>query len=209
MYQVVHFFCLNIWIIEILLLPLFEYYKLIIMKDRLNFYQVFKFGGFIGVTRSSLSDVVMVNIFTLITMIAISGIFATLLPILLSFLYILMLLGDSDSDAAQNDKFYTSLFTIIATIYFLLDYHFGWLSWIVLTSMVESEIYQYIAAINLTLGLLHLVLLFYYKVIFPLYKNSLNVLKYILLIVFLLFNITPKMNTIVGRLISQYVDITI
>lgn len=177
------------------------------MDNRLNFFHVFKFGGFIGVSRSSLSDVVMINIFTLLTMIAIAGIFATILPVLLSLLYVFMLIADSDSDAAQNDKFYTSLFTIVATTYFLLDYHFGWLSWVVLTALVEAETYQHIAAVNLTLGLLHVVLLFYYKQIFPLYKNGFNALKYFLLMVFLLFNATPKVFTILGRMISQYVEV--
>ncbi len=56
-------------------------------KNETKFYQVFKFGDFIGVASYSFSEVLMLNFASIVISLAIYALLVYLLPILMFFVY--------------------------------------------------------------------------------------------------------------------------
>jgi hypothetical protein len=94
-----------------------------------------------------------------------------------------VLLLDSDSDVAKGDKLLGSILVVIASTYFLVDVHYEWLASSVGRLFLGDTGFKHLAATNLILGLLHLVLVFFGRDFLDYVDNQGRTLsKYILLL---------------------------
>jgi hypothetical protein len=177
------------------------------MKDGLNFFHVFKVGPYIGVNKVGAGDVAMNYILTLIVMIILIGLVAIVMPIFISLLYVLVLLGESDSDVSKGDKFYGSLFIVIASIYFIIDCYFGWLGYSAGQLVLGQNLFKYLFVTNTILGIVHLYNLITRGSMFDHINNGARSLpRYFLLIIacFVLFG--SKAKTIADNILDKKVE---
>ncbi|TXB66151.1 hypothetical protein FRY74_06150 [Vicingus serpentipes] len=130
----------------------------------MQFYKIFKFGDLIGVNQLSFTDLIKVQFTVLIIYIILFAFFALALPSLLFTLYIVwMITGDGGKGYDGRNieqRLYINIFTILSVIYFLVDFHLGWISMKVTSSAFSKETLDSIAAFNLNIGILNLILFF-------------------------------------------------
>lgn len=173
------------------------------MKNGLNFFHVFRIGPYIGVNKVGASDVAMNYFFTFITMIILLEFLAAVMPVLISAFYLFVLLLDSDSDVAKGDKLIGSILVVIASTYFFVDVHYEWLASAVGRLFLGDTGFKHLAATNLILGLLHLVLVFFGRVFLDYVDNQGRTLsKYILLLAAAFVLFYGKSKGIMERLIQ-------
>jgi hypothetical protein len=177
------------------------------MKDGLNFFHVFRVGPYIGVNKVGAGDVAMNYLLTLIVMFIIVGLVAIAMPIFISLLYIIVLLTESDSDVSKGDKFYGSLFIVIASTYFIIDCYFGWLGCAAGQLVLGYTWFKYLFVINTVLGIVHLYNLITRGSLFDHINNGARSLpRYFLLIIacFVLFG--SKAKTIADNILDKKVE---
>lgn len=175
------------------------------MKGETKFYHVFKFGNYIGVNEYGLKDIAMIKLTTLVVMVAMSAVLATFLPMLLSVFYVFLLLLDFRNETSKEEKKLCSLFIIISTIYFIIDYRFGLLSSFFFSHFDFSEGYQYVASINILLGLIHLFFLFSVEELMASNTNLTATILYLAFIGLTLYMFLEKLNNFVGKVIPQHI----
>lgn len=125
----------------------------------IKFYQVFGFNGTIGVNTLSFSDILMGNFLGLIFTILIFGAFAFVFPLFMLLMYgLLVLVGNWEQ--MQLDRVRANIFSILGYIYFMIDYHFGFIGWSVFNTLFGAEFVDKLCYINTALFLLNVILMF-------------------------------------------------
>lgn len=130
-----------------------------------KFYQIFGFGGTVAVNGLSFSDLIMVNFGTLIVMILLFGLLAFLFPLLMLFMYIILLLVDNWEETQLN-RVRVNILAIIGYIYFMIDYHFGFVGWIFFYTMCGPGFVEKLCYVNTGLFILNVLLIFFGNRIF-------------------------------------------
>jgi len=177
------------------------------MKEGLNFFNVFRVGPYIGVNKVSAGDVATNYLLTLIIMIILIGLVAIVMPIFISLLYIIVLLSESDSDVSKGDKFYGSLFIVIASIYFIIDCYFGWLGYSAGHLVLGHTLFKYLFVTNTVLGIVHLYNLITRGSMFDHVNNGARSLpRYFILIIACFILIGPKIKTIADNILDKKVE---
>ena len=177
------------------------------MKDGLNFFHVFKIGPYIGVNKVGAGDVAMNYLLTLIVMVILIGLVAIVMPIFISLLYIIVLLSESDSDVSKGDKFYGSLFIVLASVYFIIDCHFGWLGYSAGQLVLGHTLFKYLFVINTVLGLVHLYNLITRGSMFDHISNGVRSLpRYFILIIACFILLGPKIKTIADNFLDKRLE---
>lgn len=130
-----------------------------------RFYQIFGFGGTIAVNNLSFSDLIMVNFGTLIVMILLFGLLGFLFPLIMLLAYAILVLTDNWGQT-QLDRVRVNIFAIFGYIYFMIDYHFGFIGWMFFHTMSGPEFIEKLCYINTALFILNILLMFFGNRIF-------------------------------------------
>jgi hypothetical protein len=130
----------------------------------MEFYKLFRFRGTIGVNKLSLGDMIGVEIAMIFFYVALASILALISPTILFTFYVLWLFTGNGGNGHDGrnclQRLWVNIFTIVSVVYYILDFHYGWLSHHVMSSVMSAETLHGIAKYNLTLGLLSLIFLF-------------------------------------------------
>ncbi len=138
----------------------------------MKFYQIFGFGGTIAVNGLTFSELIMVNFGTLIVMILLLGVLASIFPILMLFAYAMMVMG-GNWEQMQLDRVRVNIFALVGYVYFMFDYHFGFVGWVFFHTMFGAEFVDKLCYINTALFLLNILLIFFGNRIFNQIDNGL------------------------------------
>jgi hypothetical protein len=168
-------------------------------------------GGVIGVNRMSLGDLIGANIMVLVIYFLLLMLVVQLLPILLISFYVILLLNnrlDDESGAYDTQqRLMINILTIISVIYFLLDFHFGWLSFSIFSVAVSKETFDSFAILNLSIGLVSTLLFFLGHEFYKQATTPLIRLAMFVLIVYFGIKFTrPISSAIINNVITQYND---
>lgn len=170
----------------------------------MEFYQVFKFAGTIAVNRLSVRDMVYVQFITLIVFIILAAIVSLILPTLLLIIYCLWMFNNDGAGGEFNIKqrLFLNVLTVVAVIYYVLDFHYGWVSFQILGTVISVETMDKIAAYNLSLGLISLLLFLFGHELYRI--GEIKLIRVILLISFVFFGF--KFSSIVSsRLVASVI----
>jgi hypothetical protein len=141
-------------------------------NNGMKFYQIFGFGGTIAVNGLTFSELIMVNFGTLIVMILLLGVLASIFPILMLFAYAMMVMG-GNWEQMQLDRVRVNIFALVGYVYFMFDYHFGFVGWVFFHTMFGAEFVDKLCYINTALFLLNILLIFFGNRIFNQIDNGL------------------------------------
>lgn len=171
-------------------------------------------GGVIGVNRMSLADLIGANIMVVVVYFALMMLVVQILPVLLLSFYVILLLNnrlDSESTAFDTkQRLAINVLTVISVIYFLLDFHFGWVSFKIFSTVVTKDKFDAFATLNLSIGLVSIFLFFLGHEFFKVAKTQFVRLLMFGLIVFLGIKLTkPFSRSIITNTITQCSDANI
>lgn len=167
-------------------------------------------GGVIGVNRMSLGDLIGVNIMVVAVYFILLALFVQLLPIIMLGLYVILLLNNrfgADTEFDTRQRLMVNILTIISVIYFLLDFHFGWFSFYIFSSVISEETFDSIAIFNVTIGLISVVLFFLGHEAYKQTSTMLIRLGIFVLFLFVGFKFgSPISQYFVTNVVTQYND---
>ena len=169
-------------------------------NDGVKFYQVFKFGDTVGVNRLSLTDVLSANFLGLIVMIALLGVLASIVPIILLLFYCLLVLG-ANWEEMQLNRIRVNIFAIFGYVYFMIDYHFGFIGWLFFNTMFGADFVDKLCYINTALFILNILLMFFGNNLFVKIEHSLGRLLAFGVILFL----SSKVLLPIGKALSPII----
>jgi hypothetical protein len=174
------------------------------IMSNVRFYQFFNFGGFFGVIRHTFADIVSINIFTLITLLALVGVLAAILPLFFTLFYALLVLLDPPQwEGKSAERNLLSIFTILACAYFIADYHYGWLAWIVVVNFFGPEFADTLCYTHTTILLLNVFLVFFGHVIF---MHSGNGLMRLAVFIGMCWFSNKHINWVSEKIISSHIS---
>lgn len=166
-------------------------------NDGIKFYQVFGFGGTIAVNGLSFSELIMVNFGTLIVMVLLLGVLASIFPIIMLLAYAILVMA-GNWEQMQLDRVRVNIFAIIGYIYFMIDYHFGFVGWMFFYTTFGPGFVDKLCYINTALFLLNVLLMFFGNRVFNQIEYGLVRLVAFAIILFL----SSKVLLPIGKAIS-------
>lgn len=181
----------------------------------MEFYKIWQTrGGVIGVNKMSLGDLIGANIMVLVVYFFLLMLVVQLLPILLLAFYVVLLLNNRLDDKSgaydTQQRLAINILTVISVIYFLIDFHFGWLSFKIFSVGISKETFDSFATLNLSIGFVSLFLFFLGHEFYKRATSSLIRLVMFVFIVYVGIKLTkPFSNNIINNIITQYNDIDI
>jgi hypothetical protein len=174
-------------------------------NDGIKFYQVFGFGGTIAVSGLTFSELIMVNFGTLIVMILLLGVIASIFPIIMLLFYAMVVMA-GNWEQMQLDRVRVNIFAIIGYIYFMIDYHFGFVGWMFFYTSFGPGFVDKLCYLNTALFLLNVFLMFFGNRIFNQINNGLVRLVAFGVILFLSSKVLlPMGKALAPAITSQYV----
>ena len=112
----------------------------------MEFYKIWKTrGGLIGVNKLTLGDVIGVEIVTFFMLMILVAILVAFFPVIFFVIYLLLMIGLDGDERGVTTRLGVNIVTVITTIYFLFDYHFGWYSHQILATSMYAETYDAMA----------------------------------------------------------------
>jgi hypothetical protein len=175
------------------------------MRDNgMRFYQVFKFGGTIGVNSLSLSDLIFSNIIAFIVMLGLICVIAFVFPMIMLLVYAILLITNWES--YQSGRIICNIFGIIGYIYFMFDYHFGFIGWQIFCSYFGIESVDKLCYINTGVFMLNILLIFFGNKIFEKRNSFLARLGTYCVILFLSYKVLmPIGKSLVSSMVTQHI----
>ena len=175
----------------------------------MEFYKIWRgWGGTIGINKLSLGDLVMNNILVVLVYIVLLALFVSILPTVLIGFYLFWIISSDmeDGNITPNieQRRVLMIMSIISVIYFMIDFHFGWIAFSILGSATSKESMDGIAIYNLSLGFISLILLFFGHIIYSHNKVRLFRILAILVVTWFSFRFTkPISESIIQNNITQ------
>jgi hypothetical protein len=172
----------------------------------MEFYKIWQTrSGLIGVNKLTLGDLIGVNIVVFFILMILVALLVAFFPIMFFVIYLLLMIGFDGSDQHTPTRLGINIVTVITTIYFLFDYHFGWYSHKILASSMYAETYDALAIRNLSIAMMSILLFFvgheFYRV------GGHRVVRVVVfsMVLYFGFGVTNKISTaIITNSISQY-----
>jgi len=127
----------------------------------MEFYKIWQTkSGLFGVNKLTLGDLVVIQFVLVLLLMILVAIFVAFFPIIFFAIYVLLMVGLDGDERGGTTRLGVNIVTVIATIYFLFDFHFGWYSHQILASSIYAETYDAIAVRNLSVALMSIPLFF-------------------------------------------------
>jgi hypothetical protein len=151
-------------------------------------------------------ELVMIGIYIFLV-----SLLALISPTLLFGFYVLwMMFGDSgggNDGLAVPQRLYINIFTVIAVTYYMLDFHFGWVSYKIMGSVISKESLDGVASFNLVIGMMSVILFFIGHEVYRLGSTwLLRVILFSIAIYFGFKMLSPIADYIVTELVTQSTD---
>jgi len=174
----------------------------------MQFYNIWKTkGGFVGVNQVSLTGLVNIQFQILIMYVIIIAVLGIFIPTLFFGFYIIFMLFTNNELIWLKDKKLANILAIISSIYFLIDYHYGFMSFSIVGSIIQADTYEKIAVFNLTIGLMSLASFFSNEIINDLARNRLLRLMTFIAFIYFSYKVTHRISSfILKHIITQCVD---
>lgn len=128
-------------------------------NNGLRFYQIFNFGGTIGVNGLSFGELIAANFISFIVMVILLGLLAALFPIIMLLVYGLLIIA-GNWEQMQLDRLIVNAVSMVGYVYFMIDYHYGFIGWRVLNTFAGSEFADKFCYLNTGLFLFNIFLFF-------------------------------------------------
>mgnify|MGYP007032569619 CR=1 FL=1 len=125
-----------------------------------RFFDVFNFMGTTAVTEFSLGELLAVNAFSTIVMFVIIALLAAFFPFLMLFFYIIFLLIPNYKENFI-DRVRLNALGAIGYLYFLVDFHYGWLGWSFVHQIFGLEAANKIFFVNTSIFVINVFLIFF------------------------------------------------
>jgi hypothetical protein len=178
----------------------------------MEFYKIWRgWGGTIGVNRLTLGDLIMNNLLVVAIYLILLALFVVVLPTFMLGIYVLWLLstdmegGVESPNMAQRQVIL--IMGIISSVYFMVDFHNGWIAYKVLGSMTYKETMDGIAIYNLSIGILSTVLFLFGHTIYGVSTARFGRVILILVTVWFGFKLSKQISTpIVNNTVTQCTD---
>lgn len=173
-------------------------------NNGLRFYQIFSFGGTIGVNSLSFGEVIGANIVGLGVFMILLSIIGVILPFIFLGLYALFLLLPN-GDVNKMDKLRCNILGILAYIYFLFDYSHGFLGTTIISHYLGSEFLDNFCYLQTALMIINVLLIFYGDKVF--YQIPYGFLRFVAFgfVLYILTNIfTAMSSSVMPNLVTQY-----
>lgn len=176
----------------------------------MEFYKIWSWRGTIGVNKLDLGDMIKVELITIAIFIALAGLFVMAMPTLFFVWYVLWMLfsdsGDGWDGKASLQRLWVNIFTIVSSVYYLIDFHFGWFSYQITSSVMSRETLDAVASYNLAIGLISVFMFFIGHEIYRSVEHRLlRIVGFLLVIYFLMKWFIPVGDYVVEDLITQVV----
>lgn len=173
-------------------------------NNGLRFYQIFSFGGAIGVNSLSFGELIAANFIGFAFVLLIIGLIATFLPfILLGIYFLYVLLGNSPE--LNLTRVRLNVFGIISYIYFLVDYHFGFIGCSFINHFFGKDVLNNLCYMNTALVLINVILLFFANSVLNESPNWLvRILAFIIFLYAAFKVLTPICGTIMPNVVSRF-----
>ncbi len=173
-------------------------------NNNLKFYQIFKFGGFIGVSSLSLGEVLAANFLGFAFLIILIALLGTFLPFLLIGFYGLFLLFPN-SEGNDLDKSRAAFVSILSYIYFLFDYSYGFLGTTVVLHFSSPEWLDNLCYIQSALFFINVILLcFGNKMFSDIPFGVLRLAIFSILIYYGVNKLSKPFSGIMPNIVTQY-----
>ena len=171
----------------------------------MEFYKIWQTkSGMIGVNKLSLGDLLFgVPIVMLIVATIFIALLAPILPSILFLIYFIwMVTSDHTNQLEIKQRLFINVLTIITVIYYLVDFHYGWVSFSILGTVVGVEGMNGLARWNLSVGVINLLFFLLGHEIFYNIKKF-KVLLFMLFISLMMFYLRTPTEYIVRDVIGQ------
>lgn len=132
----------------------------------MEFYKIWRgWGGTIGVHKMSLGDLAMNYVLVVVLYLVLLAVMVAILPTILIGIYLLWLIntdmeGGNDTPNIQQRQV-LMLMSIIGVVYFMIDFHFGFIAFKIIGSAMAKETMDGLAVYNLALGIVSTILYFF------------------------------------------------
>ena len=177
----------------------------------MEFFHIWKsWGGTYGVNRLTLGDMAMAYVGSIVIYIALLGLGVGVIPTVLLGFYLLWLIADDPAIygcETTEQRMVINILTIIGVIYYMVDFHFGWLMFNIFGSITFKETLDNMAIYNLTIGFVSVLLLFVGHDIYR--AASVRIARVAIMLSLVFFSYTfirPISSGIVHNLITQCAD---
>jgi len=174
----------------------------------MEFYKLWKTrGGLIGVNKLTLGDLIRIQFVLLLLIMILVAVAIAFVPMILFGLYIILMFALDGGDESVRLRLGVNVLTVVTTIYFLLDFHFGWYSHFILASSMYAETYDAIAIRNVSICLMSIATFFVGHELYRVGQSRLIRVGIFLVFLFFGFKFTNKISTaIVMNVTTQYND---
>ena len=171
-------------------------------NNGLRFFQIFNFGGTIAVNSLSFGELIAINFGTLVIMVILIGLLCALIPIILFFIFgIFLLFGNWEQ--IQLDRVRLNIFSMIGYVYFMIDYHYGFICWSFFNAFFSISFVDKLCYINTALFIFNGILLFVGNGILNQINLGLTRLVVFILISILGYKILVPFGSIVAPMITK------
>ena len=174
----------------------------------MEFYKIWQTrSGLFGVNKLTLGDLVGIQFLLVLLLMIIVAVLIAFFPVIFFTIYVLLMVGLDSDEVGSTTRLGVNIITIITTIYFLLDFHFGWYSHEILATSMYAETYDAIAVINLSVALMSIPLFFVGHEIYRVGQSRLIRVVIFLAFIFFGFKFTNGISkAIITNTIEQYND---
>jgi len=177
----------------------------------MEFYHIWKsWGGTYGVNKLTLGDMGMAYIGSIVLYIALLGLAVGVIPTILIGFYLLWLIAEDPEEygcATTEQRMVINILTIISVIYYMVDFHFGWISFNIFGVFTFKETLDSMAIYNLTIGFVSVLLLFVGHDIYKVSPVRIGRIAILLALVFFSYKfIRPISSGIVHNVVTQCSD---
>ena len=174
-------------------------------NNGLRFYQIFNFGGAIGVNGLSFGELIAANFLSFIVIIILFGLLAALFPIIMLLVYGLLIIA-GNWEQMQIDRLRVNLVSMIGYVYFMIDYHYGFIGWRVFNTFTGSEFVDKFCYLNTGLFLFNIFLFFLGNNILNKINLGVGRLGAFIVLLFLGYKILVPVGSVLAPVITkQYV----
>lgn len=173
----------------------------------MEFYKIWKTrDGLIGVNKMTLGGLIGANILSILLYFIILAFGVIIVPTILFVLYVLWIInadgGEGNDGRATEQRLWVNVLTLIASIFFMLDFHFGLVAFSIVGGAMSLEAYDSVAIYNLTLGLVSIILFFLGH---DLYKSSSTKSVRVLCILIVIFFSYKYMNSVSTHIVKNVI----
>jgi hypothetical protein len=174
-------------------------------NNGLRFYQIFNFGGAIGVNSLSFGELIFANLASFVVILVILSLIATLFPIIMLIAYAVLLIA-GNWEEMQLDRVRAIILSMVGYVYFMVDYHFGLIGWSFFHTFYGAEFVDKLCYFNTALFLFNIVLLLYGNSVLNQINSGFGRLALFILLCYLCnIMLRPMSENIAPMICKQYV----